>query len=298
LDSEEDVFAIDEEITVDPETGYKAFYEETGYSNGNGRLYFHTLSKSDGYENIVSMKEVTDEAGNALVGSTSDTASNYGDYQVTYKDEGAKGIRQASDAASIAKTWATNIVNAINDNEVSATVISDFCILETTRGYQSIMYNTYDSDSVTLLDDPLTNLNSIIDAKTNSQRSASAPTVDTSKTHAITFSKALGVGKAGIDDGLDDSAAMSWASLWAKNKYAAVGWNCSNPAISIVRSGYTGNYADTDGKYNNGSFIMTEPENIKYALELNTISIGGSHSNYVKLDAARGHDSLDIVILL
>lgn len=100
-------------------------------------LYFHT-AHSDQYTNAVEIDG----------GMTSDAASDYGDYQI--KKE-VTTTKKYADAATDAQTWMRKVVKTINDSKVYATVLSDFCILEGTTGYQSVMYNAYDSDRVELM---------------------------------------------------------------------------------------------------------------------------------------------------
>ena len=108
----------------DPDTGYYAFFNQNGYSSGNGRLVFITnLAKQD-INNRHIWGDTTYECPNPSTG------------YITWDA-----------ACSLASQWMNECAA---NTQVSAVVVSDYLSLCTTEGYQTPAFHTYDSDIVQL----------------------------------------------------------------------------------------------------------------------------------------------------
>lgn len=261
---EDEIFnTTGETKTVD--TGYAAYYTQNEYTGGNGRLYFHTAG----------------EDGSAVAdGISSSESSVYGDYEIAYVHNNVDSD-EAPVLYSNIKTTANNFINnaltVVNNAKVKATVISDYCVLKTTNGYQSIMYAAYDSDEVSLLKDSSTRFT--FDQTANTVATVTPMNIGTDKTNNITFNTAwtvnvnpkvttVPVGSVLSNWQLDNTgAATSLYNLWVCNPYSAIGWcnylnYTNNPASAIMRTGYTGNYANPDDKWDNSKEINADVDQV------------------------------------
>lgn len=116
MDGNDELFS-NPDHTLDPDTGYRTFYNQEDYKPGNGRLIFsYSLNPGDKYSDTSKSKTVSSK----LLKTEVD--------------------QQATD-------WFNSLISG---KQLKATVVSDYAVLTTTEGYQSAMYHDYDSDTITL----------------------------------------------------------------------------------------------------------------------------------------------------
>lgn len=115
-------------FSLDPELGYYSFYDQEGYSNGNGRLHFNVEIDS---QSASKGKRLSTEVNKAKL---------WGDSTAIITDE-IKG--EHANCKTNAVTAINKVIDALADTYV--TVVSDYTVLETSEGYQHISSHTYDS---------------------------------------------------------------------------------------------------------------------------------------------------------
>lgn len=106
------------EIQTDPNTGYRAFFSQSGYSFGNGRLVF------------------------SLIGDTDN--QKYGDYVLNISGSGGK-VHASIESEAIAALNKAHV--GVKTNVM---VVSDFIVMNTTAGNQVAMYYDYTSNEANI----------------------------------------------------------------------------------------------------------------------------------------------------
>lgn len=186
------------DITLNPDLGYYSYHKEAGYSDGNGRFRFSiSLDNSD----IQHWGNTSKTQPTGSVNSTHDTC----------KTMACAAINE------VVKTLTTNTV----------TVVSDYVVLETSEGYQNVMYYELTSNNV-----PLNGMTvSESDFGTHADMSASNLTC-TKDAPAITWPK-----------------VPTQDDMWKNNGDCASNWSPTH----ITTTGYNGEYEDVSGKYSNSN---------------------------------------------
>lgn len=226
------------DITLNPNLGYYSYHDQSGYSNGNGRFRF----------------------------SVSIDNSDAGHWGNTNKTQPAGTVN------AVHSTCKQNACNAINEvvktiTNNTVTVISDYVILETSEGYQNVMYYELTSNNV-----PLNGMTvSPSDFGNHADLSTSTLTC-TKEAPPITWPK-----------------VPTQEDMWDKNGNSAAKWKVDH----ITTTGYNGEYEDVNGKYSNSNStsgtrlcnqnLTWNQPNLK-KLEGNTNFSSGVNSRYIKSD--------------
>lgn len=184
-------------ITLNPNIGYYSFHDQEGYSNNNGRFRFS-----------VSLPNDSEHWGNTL------------------KNIGSQSV---NDVHSTCKQKACDAINAVvqtlTNNTV--TVVSDYVVLETSEGYQNVMYYELTSNNV-----PLNGM---------------TVSPDDFGDHADMSASNLSCEK--------DAPNITWPKdptqeeMWDNNGNSSAKWSTTH----ITTTGYNGDYEDVKGKYDNSN---------------------------------------------
>ncbi len=141
-------------------------------------------------------------------------------------------VKLFTDCDKAATKWMNDTVK---DVKVQATVVSDYLVLETTEGYQVPSYHQYTSDRV-----KITTTQFQADGNKNCQD-------DGSTGNKLTAKEITG-------DNVTFSNVPNWEKKWTFNPMSTKQWD--EEGYGIVRSGYNGNYASFNTKWNNTAKIM------------------------------------------
>lgn len=222
-------------ITLNPNIGYYSFHDQEGYSNNNGRFRFS-----------VSLPNDSEHWGNTL------------------KNIGSQSV---NDVHSTCKQKACDAINAVvqtlTNNTV--TVVSDYVVLETSEGYQNVMYYELTSNNV-----PLNGMTvSPGDFGDHADMSTSNLTCEKEAPN-LTWPK--------------DPAQEE---MWENNGNSSAKWSTTH----ITTTGYNGDYEDVKGKYDNGNSTRSSniaKQNVTWnqpnlkKLEGDTDFQDGVNSRYIK----------------
>lgn len=226
-------------ITLAPNLGYYSYHTQDDYSNGNGRYRFSvSIDNSDAGH----WGNTAKTCSTGTVNSTHDTC----------KSNACKAINE--------------VVKTLTNNTV--TVVSDYVVLETSEGYQNIMYYELTSNNVPL--------NSYTVSESDFGNHADMSTSN------LTFTKEV--------------PAITWPKqptveeMWDNNSNA---FSKSSDVTRITTTGYNGDYEDVTGKYNNSNRtsgtricnqnVQWNQPNLK-KLEGNTDFQTGVNKRYIKSD--------------
>ncbi len=132
-------------LTLDPNLGYQAFYSQENYKSDNGRIRF----KMSGGVN---------------------PGTHWGDRKLSFTDS---ALMLETDCNKAATKWMNEQNNSIL---IDADVISDYVVLGTSEGYQTLMYNDYPATQTKMTSKTFTTGN-----KTLSGNTIKWPTIPTFK---------------------------------------------------------------------------------------------------------------------
>lgn len=184
-------------ITLNPNIGYYSFHDQEGYSNNNGRFRFSISLPNDSEHWGNTLKSI----GSQSVNATHDTCK-----------------QKACDAINA-------VVKTLTNNTV--TVVSDYVVLETSEGYQNVMYYELTSNNVPL----------------NGMTVSPGDFGD----HADMSTSNLTCEK--------DAPNLTWPKdptqeeMWDNNGNSSAKWSTTH----ITTTGYNGDYEDVKGKYDNSN---------------------------------------------
>lgn len=233
-------------IALNPKLGYYSYHNQDGYSNGNGRFRFSVSLANN------------ESTGAEHWGNTTKSLPNN-----NISNKHSECIKHATDAINA-------VVKTLNNN--TATVISDYVVLETSEGYQNVMYYELTSNNVPLSGMTITTGDWDETGYTDSPSSTTNHSI--SKTaNPITWPKQPTV-----------------EEMWNNNSNA---FSKSSDVTRITTTGYNGDYEDVTGKYNNSnrtSGTRICDKNVQWnqpnlnKLEGNTNFETGVNSRYIKSD--------------
>lgn len=190
------------QIAFTPNLGYYTFYNQEGYSNNNGRFRFN-----------VSL------ASNAGTGG-----EHWGDTKSNIPQGTVSGLH------TVCQQKACDAINAVVGSLTTNTVtcVSDYMVLETSEGYQNVMYFEQTSNNVPL------------NGMTVTPEDFPQAFSDGEGTTSLTCNK--------VAPPITWAEAKTQEQMWDKNSNAAS--KGTSPDF-ITTTGYNGDYANVSGKYNN-----------------------------------------------
>lgn len=201
-------------IHLDPNLGYYSFYDQEGYSSGNGRLHFNvevdSMSGKDGKRSSEEVKK------SALWGDSNFTMAN---------DIKAKHNTCINKAVSSINT----AMQVLSDTYV--TVVSDYTVLETSEGYQHIAFFEQDSQHENIFSQCK------VDASMFGNGTIGDEQKDTS------WSKEFKT------EGLKFNEVKTQEQMWDNNGLCASKWQPED----ITTTGYNGEFGSPMSKYDNSN---------------------------------------------